>query len=144
MKTDSLKIALANHIEASLVIQSLHWNVTGVNFPVYHEFFGRIYEMYHGRIDRLAEYIRIVDLNEYVNGSTSVISANKTLELDLVTGSDIQAMLEVAHRANQELMKNMKTLFTDSVSEPGLENYCAEVLDDYRKLNWQLSACLKK
>ena len=144
MKTDSLKVALANHIEASLVIRSLHWNVTGVNFPLYHEFFGKIYEMYHGRIDRLAEYIRIVDINEFVNGSTSIISRNKTLELDLVTGSDIRGMLEVAHKANLALIVDMKTLYTDSVSEPGLENYCAEVLDDYRKLNWQLSASLKK
>lgn len=38
--------------------QLAHWNVTGSEFPQYHELFGRIYEMASANIDPLAEQAR--------------------------------------------------------------------------------------
>ena len=37
---------------------TFHWNVTGPNFPQYHEFFGTVYEQVFDNLDPIAEQIR--------------------------------------------------------------------------------------
>ena len=56
--TNPLKVAFADTYALYVKAQNYHWNVEGPMFPMYHEFFGNIYEEVGGAIDRFAEEIR--------------------------------------------------------------------------------------
>ena len=54
----SLKVSLANHYAFYLKAHYYHWNVTGPNFPQYHDFLENIYTEVYGVVDKIAEEIR--------------------------------------------------------------------------------------
>ena len=58
MLADTLTKVLADTVVFYFKAHSFHWNVTGSNFPQYHEFLGNVYEQVYGNVDRLAEEIR--------------------------------------------------------------------------------------
>lgn len=146
MIIDELKVALANHIEAALTVQSYHWNVEGVDFSQYHSFFGEIYVEYFDQIDRLAEYIRIVSkAEEYVNASVDIVKLNKTIKSNVVVGSKPKQMVSEVIILNDTLTENISSLFklASSSNEQGLADYCAGYLDSLAKLRWKLVAVTK-
>lgn len=143
MITDSLKVLLANHIEASLVVQGFHWNVTGVNFVTFHDFFGEVYEQYYTQVDTLAEYIRIVsDSKEYVNASVDVVASNKTIAARVVVGPQPVDMTKEIIKLNDAILFGFKQLFEEAnnTQEDGLADYCASRIDALNKLKWKLTA----
>jgi DNA-binding ferritin-like protein len=146
MITDTLKIALANHIEASFTVHGYHWNVEGILFSEYHDLFGDIYSDYYEQIDRLAEYIRIVSkATEYVNASVDVTKLNMTVKSIPVVGNKPKEMVLEIIILNDQLIDNFKTIFKSATLEniEGLANYCADRLDVLNKLNWKLLATAK-
>ena len=64
---NKMKVVLASSFAFYLKAHNFHWNVEGVNFPQYHEFFGNLYEEVHSAIDKIAEEIRALDA--YAPGS---------------------------------------------------------------------------
>ena len=62
-----MKKVLADTFALYLKAHNYHWNVEGINFPQYHEFFGNLYEELHGAVDPIAEEIRSLDT--YAPGS---------------------------------------------------------------------------
>lgn len=146
MITDSLKVLLANHIEASLVVQGFHWNVEGQNFQQFHDFFGEVYEMYYSQVDNLAEYIRIVSVTtEYVNASVDVVASNKTITAKIVVGPQPVDMTKEIIKVNDTLLTGFKQLFDEAniAREDGLADYCAGQIDCLGKLKWKLIAITK-
>lgn len=146
MIIDDLKTALANHIESSLIVQGYHWNVTGIDFNQYHDFFSCIYSDYYSQVDSLAEYIRIVsDASEYVNASVDVIKTNKTVQSELIVGPKPVDMCKAIIKLNNVLIGNYQTLFDSASKEniQGLADYCASRLDTLNKLNWKLISITK-
>ena len=111
MITDQIKTTLANHIEASLVVQGYHWNVEGINFSEYHSLFGEIYSDYYAQVDTLAEYIRILSSSkEYVNASIDILKVNKTLKTlnfksNLLRDQTGKAILEALNNHNKFIFK---------------------------------------
>ena len=143
---DELKVALANHIEAALTVQSYHWNVTGIDFNQYHSFFGEIYVEYFDQVDRLAEYIRIVSkAEEYVNASVEIVNINKTIKSKIIVGSKPKEMVSEVITLNDTLTENISSIFklANSSNEQGLADYCAGYLDSLAKLRWKLIAITK-
>ena len=143
---DELKVALANHIEAALTVQSYHWNVTGIDFNQYHSFFGEIYVEYFDQVDRLAEYIRIVSkAEEYVNASVEIVNINKTIKSKIIVGSKPKEMISEVITLNDTLTENISSIFklANSSNEQGLADYCAGYLDSLAKLRWKLVAITK-
>lgn len=146
MITDTLKVALANHVESALTVQSYHWCVEGPDFSQYHSFFGEIYVEYFDQVDRLAEYIRIVSNSvEYVNASVDVIKVNKTVKSKIVVGNKPIEMVKEILVLNEELLSNFKQLFTEATTDKldGLADYCASQIDCLNKLKWKLTAITK-
>lgn len=146
MITDTLKIALSNHIECSLIVQSYHWNIEGQDFNQYHNFFSKIYEDYYDQVDTLAEYIRIIsDANEYINISVDVVKVNKTVKSDIIVGDKVVEMCEAIVILNNTLINNYQELFDEASKEniQGLADYCAARLDILNKLNWKLLSITK-
>ena len=143
---DELKVALANHIEAALTVQSYHWNVTGIDFSQYHSFFGEVYVEYFDQVDRLAEYVRIISkAEEYVNASVDVVKLNKTIKSKVVVGSKPKDMVSEIIILNDALTENISSLFklATEANEQGLADYCAGYLDSLAKLRWKLVAITK-
>jgi starvation-inducible DNA-binding protein len=139
---DLLKVAVANHIEASLVVHSYHWNVTGINFTEYHALFDEIYSDYQDQVDTLAEYIRILsDAKEYVNASVEIVRLNTTIKSVIVV-DDAEKMVVEIIKINSEILDGFKELFKKSTDE-GLRNYCADRINVGSKLNWKLVAITK-
>lgn len=146
MITDSLKIALADHIESALIVHGYHWNIEGADFNQYHDFFGCIYDDYQAQVDLLAEYIRIVSFgNEYVAATTSIVKLNTTVKAVPVVGNKpIQMCAEIV-KINNILFDRIAKLFDEATDEKmdGLANYCADRMNAYTKLNWKLLAIAK-
>lgn len=146
MITDSLKVLLANHIEASLVVQGFHWNIEGLNFQQFHDFFGEVYEVYYSQVDNLAEYIRIVSVaTEYVNASVDVVSTNKTITARVVVGPQPVDMTKEIIKINDAILFGFKQLFEEAnnTQQDGLADYCAGRIDCLNKLKWKLIAITK-
>ena len=146
MILDMLKVALANHIEASLTVQSYHWNVEGPDFDQYHSFFATVYSDYYDQIDTLAEYIRIIsESTEYVNGSIDVVKSNKTISGKLIVGNKPVDMCLSIIDINDSLCKELNELIdlADKQKLHGFANYCAERIDAMAKLNWKIVAITK-
>lgn len=146
MIIDELKVALANHIEAALTVQSYHWCVEGIDFSQYHSFFGEIYVEYFDQVDRLAEYVRIISKGEeYVNASVDVVKLNKTIKSNIVVGSKPKQMVSEIIVLNDVLTGNISFLFklATEADEQGLADYCAGYLDSLAKLRWKLVAITK-
>ncbi len=143
---DELKVALANHIESALTVQSYHWNVEGDGFNHHHNFFSEIYEMYYDQVDRLAEYIRIISkAEEYVNASVDVVKINKTVKAKIIVGSKPKEMVSEILVLNNALLENMNTLFklASEANEQGLADYCSSYIDELKKFNWKLLVVTK-
>ena len=143
---DTLKIALANHLEASLTVHGYHWNVEGQDFTQYHSLFEEIYTDYYEQVDFLAELIRSVsDSSEYVNASVDVIKVNKTIVSYPVVGSDTQEMCQQVLKLNDALMDNLTDLYDLASKEKqiGLLNYCSNRLESLNTLAWKLRATTK-
>ena len=77
----SLKVSLANHYAFYLKAHYYHWNVTGPNFPQYHEFLENIYTEVYGVVDKIAEEIRVLDA--YAPGSF-----NRFIQLSQIQGDE--------------------------------------------------------
>jgi DNA-binding ferritin-like protein len=138
---DELKVALANHIESSLIVWGYHWDVEGVDFNQYHSFFGEIKDLYYDQIDILAEYVRIISkAEEYVNASVDIVKVNKTVKAKIVVGSKPKEMVSEILVLNDALLADMENLFklATSANEQGLANYAAGYMDELKKLNWKL------
>ena len=62
-----MKVVLATSFSFALKAQYYHWNIEGIHFSQYHDFFGNLYEEVFGSIDQTAEQIRALDA--YAPGS---------------------------------------------------------------------------
>lgn len=146
MLIDTLETTLANHQTASLSVQGMHWNLEGIQFPQYHEFFGQIYSDYYSQVDKIAEYIRIIQVAEsYAPATIESIKKNSTIKSVQLNGNDLLGMVKKISEMNQILIDDMNTIFQEATKEnhQGLADYCASRIDTMNKLQWQLTAITK-
>ena len=132
---------LANVVAVKFLAHGAHWNVKGVLFSQYHEFFGEIYEDYDSMIDPIAENIRKLDydapfmLPQYV--------ADTEVDATFVGGDPVQLALAI-YKAN-EIVKGdvVETLeCADELNEQGIYNFLADLQDRMSKWHWQLGAVI--
>lgn len=139
----SLRIALSNTFIMAFKVQSYHWNVEGMFFPMLHEFFGNLYSSLLTPIDDLAERIRTVDkyapisLLEIINTGTVIEDQVKPLNGTMMIGNLLQANREVVTSLNKAFE------FAEQVNNQGLINLLAERMDAHAKIDWQLRSMLK-
>lgn len=139
----SAKIALANTFLMYFKAHSYHWNVEGIMFPFYHDFFGDIYEDVYGAVDPLAEEIRALD--EYAPISLQELYATATIEEDN-TKPSLNGMLQNLQSANQEVLDSLNKLFdlASKEKQQGLADFAAGRIDTHKKHAWMINASLKK
>ncbi len=118
---------------------SSHWNVEGIEFPQYHEFFGGIYEAVFASIDTTAEYIRALG----AKAPATLMDICDMLPDDLATETDsLVTMLASLNEANTLMMIHLKRGIEMSgrIPEYALQNYFQDRLAYHQKLDWQLRA----
>jgi starvation-inducible DNA-binding protein len=137
----SLKIALANTFIMYFKAHSYHWNVEGMNFPQYHEFFGDLYDELYGAVDPFAEHIRAIDGYAPIS-LTSLIMAG-TIAEDTDKPAATSEMVANLLSANNETIMSLNKAFMMAANDNGLQNFLADRLDIHAKHGWMLKSILK-
>jgi starvation-inducible DNA-binding protein len=140
----SLRVALANTFVMYFKTHSFHWNIEGIEFSQYHEFFGDIYQDVYGAVDPLAENLR--KLQAYAPISLMEMYSNKTIEEETTRVVLISDMLSALEKANDEVIKSLNKVFdlATAQKEQGLANFVADRLDTHKKHGWMIRASAKK
>jgi len=144
MLADNLKVLLASVYSFSIKAQYFHWNVESDNFPQYHEFFGNLYEeVYNNSVDKIAEYIRTLDV--YAPGSFTRFQELSIIK-DQLKVPRAELMFEELYHDNSKLIDLLNQCFASAESEnnQGIANFIAERLDAQAKHQWMIRSILKK
>lgn len=143
MLAEDLKVLLASVNSLSIKAQNFHWNVEGDNFPQYHEFFGNFYEEVYGSVDKIAEYIRTLDV--YTPGSLSRY-AELTIIQDQTKIPRAELMFAELFEDNNKMIELLNHCFSSASQEnkQGIANFIAERLDAHEKHQWMIRSILKK
>lgn len=134
---------LADSYQIYLKAHFFHWNVTGPDFPEYHQFLGNFYEEIYGSIDPIAEFIRTLDGTP--QNSPSMIKQNSTVvETNDVRGASemMEELLFDTGVAVKDVMLAME--MADKFNEVGLSNYLQERHAAFKKHAWMLRSIQKK
>ena len=137
-----MKKVLADTFALYLKAHNYHWNVEGMNFPQYHEFFGNLYEELHGAVDPIAEEIRALDT--YAPGSMSRFLELTEIEDELA----VPAGIEMARRLmtdNERVIATLNIAFklADTMDKQGLADFIAGRIDIHNKHQWMLRSITK-
>lgn len=138
-----MKVLLANVYATSLKAQYYHWNVTGPQFPMWHEFFGEFYEEVHSSIDAIAEQIRTLDT--FAPGSLSRFRELSTVsDEERINISPIE-MISQLNKDNDTLIDNLMKCneLCESFNVVGLANFVQGRIDTHHKHKWMLDSILK-
>jgi starvation-inducible DNA-binding protein len=131
------KKAFATHYHYLLKAQNFHWNITGPDFPEFHELFGDIYEEVDEKTDKFAESLRAIkcvvpasfaELNELSDLFDPVLPLTKDEMVTLLykdNGKTVKILLDTYRQAELD-------------NEHGFSNFLAERLGEHRKHGWQL------
>jgi starvation-inducible DNA-binding protein len=139
----AIKQCMGNTFVMYFKTHGFHWNVEGIHFSQYHEFFGDLYEDLYGAVDPLAEQIRA--LGSYAPKNLNEIYKYATiLESDIV-GDTVRDMLVVLERDNLETIATLTKAFNiaTKTGKQGLANFLADRLDHHEKHGWMIRASLK-
>lgn len=131
---DSFKLYLKAH--------NYHWNVEGIEFSQYHDFFGKLYEDVHSSIDTTAEHIRV--LEAYVPGTMPRIAEMSTI--NDMAATDLKGMLADLYASNLTVINSLMMVNTmaERFNEVGLANYIQGRIETHKKHGWMLRASMKE
>ena len=140
----TLKLALGNTFFMYYKSHAYHWNVEGMEFSQFHDFFAELYEDLYGAVDPLAENLRKLDT--YAPISIMELYNYKTVQEDSAMPVLLVDMLNNLLVANTETYNTLSKLFdlATAAKEQGLANFAADRMDAHRKHGWMLKASLKK
>lgn len=143
MLAENLKVLLASTEVLALKARNFHWNVEGPDFPQYHKFLDEYYSDVYGSVDRIAEYIRTLDV--YAPGSLTRYSELSLIQ-DQVKIPRAELMMQELYVDNEKMIEIVKQLFSNAndLNEQGIANFMAERQDAFGKFGWQLRSILKK
>jgi starvation-inducible DNA-binding protein len=138
----ALKQAFANSFAFYLKAHYFHWNVEGMLFSQFHDFFGNIYQEVYASIDPFAENIRKID--SYAPGSFSRLSQLAEVN-DEERIPPAKNMLEILLQDNDIVLESIKTAYdaAESVGAVGISDFLAGRQDAHMKHGWMLRATLK-
>jgi starvation-inducible DNA-binding protein len=140
--TNPLKVAFADTYAFYVKAQNYHWNVEGPMFPMYHEFFGNIYEEVGGAIDPFAEQIRAA--GAYAPGAFSRFAELSNIEDEVLVIGALQ-MVSTLYTDNMKVYASLKIArdMADKYEDNGLVNFLEERLDAHKKHDWMLRVTMK-
>lgn len=128
---------LGEVVAFKFLAHGFHWNIRGINFAQYHEFFGEIYEDADSSIDPIAENIRKLNYDAPFTLATFMHSA---AELEPTDSTDPLEMCRSLYIANEDVRECIvrALALADELEEQGIVNFLAERQDMHSKWQWQL------
>ena len=143
MLSDDLKVLLASTNALAIKAQNFHWNVEGPDFPQYHSFFETYYNDVYESVDKIAEYIRVLD--SYTPGSLKRYAELSIIEDQVMIPRAELMFAELLHDI-QRMGEVVEQLFEVATNErqQGIANFMAELQDLYGKKAWMIRSVLKK
>ena len=139
----ALKIALANTYVMGFKAHTYHWNVEGMLFPQFHDFFGELYNELFGSVDDLAERIRTVD--GYAPVSLMDLLRYATIAEDTgkpaTTGEMVSNLIAACSETTTSLSKAFEIATREN--NQGLADYLGGRLDAMAKHLWMLKSIVK-
>lgn len=120
-----------------------HWNIEGIHFSQYHDFFAGIYEDLYGAVDPFAEEIRA--LGAYAPKNLNEIYKYATIVESDIVGDSLRDMLITLEKDNLLIIASLTKAFdlATKLGKQGLANFIADRLDSHEKHGWQIRASLK-
>jgi starvation-inducible DNA-binding protein len=142
--TTAIKVLLANATVMYYKAHQFHWNIEGIEFTQYHEFFGDLYTEVYGSIDPTAEWLRKLD--EYAPVSMDELFKYKTLKEESQRVEKLEDIFVSLIAANQEVLDSLNKVFTiaNANKQQGVCNFIADRIDTHQKHAWFLRASAKK
>ena len=143
MLADELKKHLADSYVLFTKTAGFHWNIEGKDFPQYHEFLGDLYAEIYENVDRIAEYLRALDV--YAPGALfTMLGATQLKEEKMIL-----LPLEIFQQLYNDIdtvIKHLKDAFdvATEAREQGIANFIADRIDAYEKHNWMIRSIIKK
>lgn len=139
----SMRKCLANTFVMYFKAHGCHWNVEGIHFPTYHDFFGDLYEDLYGAVDPIAEEIRA--LGSYAPSGLNELYRDADISDSNYRGDSVREMLSSLLVDNQTLITCLTTSFTlaTDANLQGLADFLAGRIDTHKKHAWMISSCLK-
>ncbi len=139
-----LNQCLANSFEMYQRAHGMHWNVEGIQFVQFHEFFNNVYSEIYGSIDQLAEEIRACD-GYAIYGTQAFATTNMLPDSKMLTGNKVIDMLKELEMCNEIVLKSLNSCFDEATKEKrqGLANFLADRIDRHNKHGWMLKSLQK-
>ena len=139
---EALGSVLADTFKMYMKAHKHHFNVTGVGFPYYHEFFGDIYQDVYGALDPTSENIR--KLGEMVQFDAEWMLVNSDIKNRITINA--HAMCQDLYDANEVVLNSLNLAFTiaDNSNEQGIANFLADRIDQHQKHRWMLKSSMKE
>ena len=136
-----LRELLGTTVSLKFLAHGAHWNVKGVLFSQYHEFFGDIYQDIDDIIDPLSENIRKLDFDSPFTLPQFV--ADTDIDATFVGGDPVDLSLAL-YKAIEIYKGDVAYTITcaDALAEQGIYNFLADVQDRMSKWHWQLGAVI--
>jgi starvation-inducible DNA-binding protein len=142
--TTAIKVLLANATVMYYKAHQFHWNIEGIEFTQYHEFFGDLYTDVYESVDPIAELLRKLD--DYAPVSLDELFKFKTLKEETTRVEKLADIFTSLIAANQEVLDSLNKVFTiaNSEKQQGVCNFIADRIDTHQKHAWFLRASAKK
>ena len=142
--TTAIKVLLANATVMYYKAHQFHWNIEGIEFTQYHEFFGDLYTDVYNSVDPIAELLRKLD--DYAPVSIDELYKYKTLEEESTRVELLMDIFKSLIAANEEVLASLNKVFTiaNSEKQQGVCNFIADRIDTHQKHAWFLRASAKK
>jgi starvation-inducible DNA-binding protein len=139
---NSLKKLESNVFTMYIQAHGYHWNVEGILFTQYHEFFEKIYTDVFNSIDPISEILRklhtpaVFLLEDFVQRKTTG---------ELEAGNSPLTMVEKLIETNNIVIDNLNEVFklANEANEQGICNFIADRIDKHKFWNWWLTSSLK-
>jgi starvation-inducible DNA-binding protein len=140
---NQLKIAFASQYAFAIKAQNFHWNVEGIEFSQYHDFYANLYQDIYNSIDPVAENIR--KLGEYTPISISELHNFKTIEENTVRVDLIKDQLANLIVDNDKVIESLNKVFAlaTAANKQGIADFIAGRIDTHDKHGWMLRASAK-
>jgi starvation-inducible DNA-binding protein len=142
--TDMLKSLTADAVALKFKAHGYHWNVEGDDFPQWHDKLGDIYEDLDDAIDTFAEWIRMIDVNEYAPFSLSRLASLSSIPENPVSSDPMSMIADLCDSFDIAIEKYIAGFdMATAARQNGLANFMADRQTALQKWCWQLRASLK-
>jgi len=140
----AIKVLLANATVMYYKAHQFHWNIEGIEFTQFHEFFGDLYTDVYASVDPTAELLRKLD--DYAPVSLDELFKYKTLQEETTRVELLSDILASLIKANEEVLASLNKVFTiaNANKQQGICNFIADRIDTHQKHAWFLRASAKK